>query len=104
MEETRFTKRRTVWVSSLTNEQFVVDADNPAYVVSQYPAENGATERQAADAALDLAAPDLYEALEMLREGECFCSATARMRDFDGEHSPACIRATAALAKARGEE
>lgn len=30
--------------------------------------------------------------------GGCFCTDTARLRDFHGDHSPACIKACTALA------
>lgn len=40
----------------------------------------------------------LYESLEALRVGSCWCSKTARLRDFDGDHSPACEQARQALA------
>jgi hypothetical protein len=49
----------------LSGEQFIVDAEDCAYVVSQYHSCPDVSDRQQADALLDLAAPDLYEALEI---------------------------------------
>lgn len=34
------------------------------------------------------------------KTGDCFCQETARIRDFDGDHSPACKAAQLAVARA----
>jgi len=61
----------------------------------------GALDRDAANAALIAAAPDMYEALVGLGgvwPAECFCQHVDT-----SEHTDACNVARAALAKARGE-
>ena len=98
MSETKFTKRRALWLNGATSEQFVVDTDNPAVVVSRYPSVYDATDIDQANAALDVAAPDLYAALKGLVE-------KLAIDDEEGliECAEPMIAARAALAKARGE-
>lgn len=104
MSETKFTKRRALWLNGATSEQFVVDADNYAVVLSRYPSVYDATEVDQANAALDVAAPDLYAASEKA------LSALRQYRHFFAQRGidyPAGIDVEecviAALAKARGE-
>jgi hypothetical protein len=96
VSDTKFTKRRAIWVLPVTREQFIVDADDAASVVSRYPNASEATEVDRANAALDVAAPDMYEALEQAYQ------------DLFGEGGGVISEATGlmmyvALAKARGE-
>ena len=59
-----------------------------------------------ANALLYAAAPELLEALRSFSVYDagasvrCFCSKSERVRDHDGNHSPRCIAARAAIAKA----